>query len=220
MDVQNSQLIGWTAITGGIVAVIGFICLILLFTVGEPFGTINDFLAIPTSLLLIPLVLALHRLHAADHLSVSRFALFAGLAGFLAVAVGSALLVLDRITFEQSLPPVIVGFGFIGLWVLLNSVLGLSDGTFPRPMAWVGIFLGLIPTLILPFAFRADRVAGLLGGFAGQPGAGSQVSPLLYLAIGLGSISYALMPFWYIWVGRLFTSGRLLASLVEALRAV
>ncbi len=208
MNMPNSQLVGWTAILGGVIAIIGVISLMLMFVVGEPFGTINDILAIPVAILMLPLVLALYRLNATDHSWLSLLAMIAGSAGFIATAVGSILLLSGRINFEQSLVYGIGGFGLIGLWALLNSAMGVADHTLPKGLAWAGILLGLTPTLALAAVLRADSIANALSGMAGQTAAGGQTSPLIYVLFTLGFISYAGLPVWFILIGRLFLVGR------------
>ena len=217
MTTSNPQLVGWTALVGGVVGVVSFVSLMLLFVVGEPFGTLNDILSIPIALLLTPLIVALYRLHAAEHAALSAFAMLAGLAGFFATAVGCALLVLGRISFEQSLLPGIGGFGLIGLWALLNSALGLANDRLPSGLAWLGLALGLMPTLTLVMTLRADRVAAVLASM-GNATAGFQAGPLVYVLLALGFISYAGLPMWFILMGRLFLSDRLggIASVVAS----
>ena len=212
MNMSNSQFVGWTAIVGGVVGVIGFISLILLFVVGEPFGTLNDILSIPTAFLLMPLIFALYRLNAADHSWLCLFALIAGISGFFAAAVGSTLLVLGRIDFQQSLVYGIGGFGLIGLWALMNSVMGLAGHTLPKGLAWAGILLGATPTLALVAVLRADNIAGALTAMSGQSANVGQANPLVYILFTLGFISYAGLPIWFILIGRLFVSGRSLIS--------
>ena len=216
MSIPNSHFVGWTAIIGGVVGVIGFVSLILLFVVGEPFGTLNDILSIPTAFLLLPLVVALYRLNAAEQSWLSLFALIAGLTGFISTAVGSVLLVSGRIDFDQSLIYGIGGFGLIGLWALLNSVMGLSDHALPKALAWMGILLGVTPTLALLAVFRANSVANALNGMAGQTAAGGQTNPMVYVLFMLGFISYAGLPIWFILIGRLFLSDRAFISVTSA----
>lgn len=211
MSISNSQFVGWTAIAGGIVGVVGFISLALLFMAGEPFGTINDILSIPTAFLMVPVILALYRLNSASQ-PAAMVATTAGLTGFFAVAIGSLLLVAGRIDFEQSLLPGIGGFGLVGLWVLVSSILGLANGTLPRGVAWTGVLLGIAPTLALLAVFRADSVAGGLSAMGGQSSAGFSLSPLVTAFIALAALSYAALPIWFIWLGRLFTSSRLAAQ--------
>ena len=208
MATSNPQFVGWTALIGGVIGVVSFVSLLLLFIVGEPFGTLNDILSIPIALLMTPLVVALYRLHAAEHAALSTVALLAGLAGFFVTAVGCGLLVLGRINFEQSLLPGIGGFGLIGVWLLINAALGLSAGTLPRGAAWSGLLLAIAPTLALVAVLRAGNVATVLTSLGGQSTGAVALSPLVYAFIVLGAVSYAGLPFWFILMGRVFLSGR------------
>ena len=208
MATSNPQFVGWTALIGGVIGVVSFVSLLLLFIVGEPFGTLNDILSIPIALLMTPLVVALYHLHAAEHAALSTVALLAGLAGFFVTAVGCGLLVLGRINFEQSLLPGIGGFGLIGVWLLINAALGLSAGTLPRGAAWSGLLLAIAPTLALVAVLRAGNVATVLTSLGGQSTGAVALSPLVYAFIVLGAVSYAGLPFWFILMGRVFLSGR------------
>lgn len=211
MNTSNPELIGWTALIGGVIGVIGFFSLALLFVVGEPFGTINDILSIPVAFLMLPLVVAFYRLDAADHPILSLVALAAGVAGFFAAAIGSALLVLNRISFEQSLLPGIGGFGLIGLWVLINCALALRGQTLPRGTALVGLLLAVTPSLILPATMRVSNVVAVLNSFADPSSFTGQASPLFYVVVVLGMVSYAGLPLWFVQMGRVFLSGRVAA---------
>lgn len=205
MQQVDSQLIGWTAILGGVVAIIGFISLILLFIVGEPFGTINDLLSIPTAVLMLPLVFALRLANAPEAPAAAWAAFLAGLLGFVATAIGSVLLVSGRIDFNRSLVYGLGGFGLIGLWALLNSAVGLRSHQWPAGVAWMGILLGVFPVLLLPALLSVERVGNALNGMA----SGSVAGPGLMLASAIGFICYGGLPVWFILMGRLFLSGRL-----------
>ena len=39
----SSVTIGWVAIAAGIAGLLGLVFIILFFTIGQPFGTINDY---------------------------------------------------------------------------------------------------------------------------------------------------------------------------------
>ena len=54
MAPSNPSFVGWTAILGGVVGLVSFVCLMLFFVVGNPFGTVNDILATPAALLALP----------------------------------------------------------------------------------------------------------------------------------------------------------------------
>ncbi len=87
---------------------------------------------------------------------LSSIAVIAGVAGFILTATGSLLLVLGRIDFEQSLLPGLGGLGLIGLWMLLNAAMGLTDHTLPRALAWTGLLIG-VPLSLLLLARILDR---------------------------------------------------------------
>lgn len=209
MDMSSNHATGLTAIAGSVIGVIGFISLAIFFVVGEPFGTLNDILAIPVAFLMLPLAFALYRLNSADYSFLSLVALAAGVIGFLSTAIGSFLLITGRISFEQSLITGIGGFGLIGLCVLLNSSMGLMDHQLPRATAWIGILLALTPSLALLAVLRAENIARALEAMAGQAAAEFQMNPLVAVIFVLGAISYAGLPFWFIWMGRLFVAGKL-----------
>lgn len=209
MNLTNQNFVGWATMIGGVVGIIGFISLLLLFVVGEPFGTLNDFLSIPTAFLMMPLVMALYRLNAVEHGALSGIALLAGVAGFFATAIGSSLLILNRISFEQSLLPGIGGFGLIGVWVLIHSMIGITNHTLPRGAAWLGLLLAVPPTLALVAVLRSDNVAMVLASLGGQTTGMAPVSPIVYVFVILGFLSYAGLPFWFILIGRTFLSGRI-----------
>lgn len=208
MNESSQNLIGWSSIVGGGIAVVGFVSLLLLFTVGEPFGTINDVLAIPSGLLLLPLVVGLYRLSAADHPLPSLVAMLLGIAGFLTTMIGSILLLTNRIDFQLSLLPGIGGIGLVGLWVLIGSITGLRSGALPRPLVWAGILLAIAPSLALLAVFRLESIANGLTSMAGAAG-GFQMSLPIMAVFLMGFISYAGLPVWFILIGRLFLTSRL-----------
>lgn len=73
-----------------------------------------------------------------------------------------------------------LGYGAIGLWVLVVSVLALRAQAMPRPLVYVGIGAGLLYWLV---------VAGYV----------SEIGTLTAIAAALGGI--LLGPIWYIWNG-------------------
>lgn len=217
MDTADPQFVGWTAILAGAISAISVVCLVLLFVVGEPFGTINDALSIPVAFLLLPLIVGLYRNNSDQHILLGLLAMIAGGAGFLLIAIGSALLIFERIDFQSSLLFAMGGLALVGIWLLLNSALGLFGNTMPKGLAWSGIFLALGPTIGLLAVFRLETLEALLNGLAGQ-GSMEPVSMFAYPVVILGALSYVLIPFWLMWIGRLFVI-RQFGSAVPALAA-
>ena len=73
-----------------------------------------------------------------------------------------------------------LGFGAVGLWVLVVSLLALRGSTWPKPLAYVGIAVAVVHWLV---------VAGSV----------LSIEPLIAIAAGLGGV--ILGPIWYIWTG-------------------
>jgi len=73
-----------------------------------------------------------------------------------------------------------LGFGGVGAWALVVSLLALRGTAWPRPLAYLGIVLAVVYALV---------VAALA----------LQIELLLAIAAGLGGVIVA--PIWYIWAG-------------------
>ena len=60
MNTWSSVAIGWIAIATGIVGLLGLVFIVLFFTVGQPFGTLNDICIGLTAILSMVLVWVLY----------------------------------------------------------------------------------------------------------------------------------------------------------------
>lgn len=75
-----------------------------------------------------------------------------------------------------------LGFGGVGVWVLVVSLLAMRANTWPRPLSYIGIAVAVLYWLVV--------VSNVFG-----------IDILLSIVAGLGGI--VLAPIWYIWVGLL-----------------
>lgn len=180
---------GWSAYLSAAATIIGFVTLIVFFSVGEPFGTINDISSVILALALLPLALALYLLQLRGAPVLSLIALIAGICAMLTASILQILLVLRVVKFELTLVAVLAAFGVVGVWLLLNSSLALTNKTLPSGLAGVGV-IAAVGYLLVILGF-------LLGG---------QQHPLTAVGGLTAVIGY---PIWAIWIGVLVLSGRL-----------
>lgn len=109
----------WCTFVGGIIGLVGFIFLILFYTLQAPtmiaqsqpaqpplFGTLNDAGYIFVAALLLPFALALYQWTKSRALAWSLLELVIGVIGLVAMVVVQALLVSPIITIEQAGPRV------------------------------------------------------------------------------------------------------------------
>ncbi len=144
--------------------------LVAFFAVGEPWGTLNDSLSIGLAWATVPIAAGLVRQHPA-----SRPLALGGVVNLVGVAtttVFTSLLISRRMTFEDSLQPILTGQALIGTWLILAgasawpdpasrraSVLGIAGGAgliataagiatggMESPVAAVGFISALIGT--------------------------------------------------------------------------
>jgi hypothetical protein len=77
-------------------------------------------------------------------------------------------------------PAAFLRFGAVGLWILVVSLLALRSGTWPKPLAYLGIAVTVVFWLIVAANFL-------------------QIQLLTAIVAGLGLVILA--PLWYIWLG-------------------
>jgi hypothetical protein len=125
----------------------GGTALAVFFAVGEPWGTINDTLSIGLAWATVPIAVDLARRHSAS--GVLRLALASDLVGVATVTLFNSLLISRRMTFEDSLQPILIGQALIGGWLLLAGISAWSDPG-SRRAATLGITggAGLVTTAL------------------------------------------------------------------------
>jgi hypothetical protein len=177
---------GWCAYVSATATIVTFVSAILFFTLGQPFGTLNDIASVFQLIFMLPLALILYRLLGSYSRSLSFLAAVLGVCGILVAGAVQSLLVAGVITYQQTVP--FFSFGSaIGGWLMLSSYLSLSSHLLPRRLAWAGVLAGVGYVL---------TVAGfLLGGYQ---------NPVFYAGGLLTVISYST---WAFWLGRVFLAG-------------
>jgi hypothetical protein len=187
MSVELLRLVAWSAYLSAGATILTFITGILFFTVGHPFGTINDAASVFQMLFMVPMALALYQALRPVATIPNVLAVTAGVMGMCDAAVLQALLVFGVFEYEQTIREVLIGGGFVGIWLVLVGILALASGMLPAGLAWVGIVSGVGYMLL---------VVGFWLGGEGHP---------LFLAGSLVAvIGYSV---WAIWLGRVLSLG-------------
>lgn len=182
------QSYGWFAYLSAAATILTFITGILFFTIGKPFGKINDISSVIQVLFMIPLVIMVMQVLSVYYFALGMIAAIIGVLGMLVSAFGQSLLVMGRIDFQGSLKYFPAG-GAIGIWLIMACLLAASSGQFPEFLAWIGILAGI--------GYLVTVIGFLQGG---------QQNKLFYIGALVLGISY---PIWAIWLGRLLLSGAL-----------
>ena len=143
----STTTIGWVAIMTGIAGLLGFAFIVLFFTVGQPFGTLNDICIGITAILSAVLVWMLFpRLYAQPSL-LSQVAVVIVVFGAILVIVGSALAISGIKGWFLSGLYMAAGYAMIGLWLLLLSYSALQDRSLPNSLGIFGLICGVILAL-------------------------------------------------------------------------
>jgi hypothetical protein len=186
-DSRRYRYAGWSAIVSAAASIAGLVTLILLFSLGEPWGTINDISSVIQALSTLPVLLALDRTHrvAAPNMSLAAFLI--GALGMLVAAVSQTLLIVRVIPFAQTAVISPVAFGVLGIPLIWYGSREYAGAMMPRRLALLSITTGV--------GFVVLLVGVVVGG---------QQNPLT--AIG-GLIAGILYPVWAFWFGRILLSG-------------
>ena len=205
MTFSNSSFLGWALITSGVFWILQLIFVTLMYTYNPLFGAWSDFSNAVTVILMLPLVWALYGLTKEQSQSLSLLAALLVVAGILANAVPSILIIIDRMSFAETLPPIIAGFGTIGLGLLLSFLLARAGGDLPSKVVLWGIVIGLGL-----FSFAGLLTVDMYSIFTGGGMGGFWSNPLVYPALTIGMVAYFAYPVWAIWLGRLVLGGKLI----------
>ena len=187
--------IGWIAIFTGVVAILAVICLILMYTVNQSFGKVNDVLNIFIGVASVTLALMLYAEHHARSPLLSQFALAFAVVGVIFTILGSILIIFGFTDFVLAGWYSSIGFALIGIWLIIFCYSFLNINVLPHNLIIFGIVSG---------AFMAVGLFGIPGIIRGIDSMES-MPWYLYVAFFGWLGTYILYPIWAIWLGRFLT---------------
>ncbi|HLC05108.1 MAG TPA: hypothetical protein VJK02_18905 [Anaerolineales bacterium] len=193
----SSVSLGWVAIATGVTGLLGLAFIILFFTVGQPFGTLNDICIGLTAILSAILAWMVYAGHHAQLPLQSRVALMLAVFGAIVVVVGSVLVISGITGWYLAGLYMAAGNGLIGLWLLGLNYSALSGTPWSYGLAIFGLISGVIMALGLL------TTPGILGGIDSQESA-SWIVNYVGQAGGLGWL--VLYPIWCVLVGRVLVA--------------
>ena len=189
------RLAGWSAYFNATVFVLSLVALMLFFSIGGFWGTLNDSLSIFWMLSFIPLSIALYQINRVVNAPISLVSSIIGIAAAIAFAVMQLLLVFGLVRFEQTFTAVLATTAIFGLSVLVQALLARAGHSIPARLIWVMVIYG---------------IASLIGAIGFQ--IGGEQHPLAMIGLLLTAISGLI---WVIWFGRLLLAGNVSITLAS-----
>jgi hypothetical protein len=195
MPSHDTLVVGWAAVTTGVVGLLALTFIVLLYTVGGLFGPLNDIFNGLMGILSGVLAVLLYAQRGAEAPALSLVGLILALVGAGVVVVGSALVVSRRLGWYRAGFYTMAGFGAIGLWLVGQNVIAQQRNGWPQGLVMAGFVVG-----------------GLMGlGLAAIPGFFSRVdsweaSPwyIKYVGMSASSLGWLILyPVWCLWLGRM-----------------
>jgi hypothetical protein len=147
LSVAPASAVGGLALAVAVVGILATICLALFFTVGQPFGSINDAAIGLAAVLMAWLAWQLHAQYRAAAPVLSLLALLAVVVGAGLTVWGSYLVISGRTGFVLAGSYMTFGFALQGLWLAGLSLAALQAGDWSRPLAVLGLVAGLVMAL-------------------------------------------------------------------------
>jgi hypothetical protein len=187
---------GRVATAAGITGLLGLVFLILLFTVGQPFGTLNDICIGAAAVLSAVLAWLLFREQRLTSSLPGQIAVLVAVAGAAVVVVGSYLVISRSTGFFLAGLYMTVGNGLIGLWLIFLNLSARQAGTWPSSFTTFGLATGVI------LALGLAAVPGIFG----RVDSFESASWLINYVGWTGALGWlVLFPIWCLRLGRLLS---------------
>lgn len=180
---------GWSAYFNATIFLLSLVALMLFFSIGGFWGTVNDSLSILWMLSYIPIAVAFFQINRSVNTPVSLASSIIGIVAAIVFVILQSLLVVKVVRFEQTFTAVLAMTALIGLFVLIHALLARAGHTLPVGLTWVMIIYG---------------IASMVGAIGFQ--IGGEQHPLAMIGLLLIAISGLV---WVVWLGRLLLAEKI-----------
>lgn len=123
--------------------VLNIATLLLFYAAGGFWGTLNDGVSVLWILSFVPIAVLFSQLHRPVNPALSLFTAAGGIVAMVIFAILQFLLVVDVVSFEQSVGAILTLGGLVGLFLLINGVLAKAGQTLPARAIWATTLYGL-----------------------------------------------------------------------------
>lgn len=155
----SSITIGWFLIATGVTGLLGLIFIILFFTVGQPFGTLNDICIGLTAVLSGILVWFLNAKHLTQASFLNQIILLLAMTGVVLVLIGSYRAIFAISGFYLSGLYMATGNALIGIWLFYINFIAYHNDAWKPSLAILGLVSGGL--LLLGFAAIPELFRGI-----------------------------------------------------------
>lgn len=183
-----SSTVGWVAIATGIIDLLGLVFIILFFTVGEPFGSLNDICNGLTAIATAVLAWLIY----SELRTLSTPMLIIVLLGAIVAVLGSVLVIFQLTSWYLAGLYTSLGFALIGVCLLAFNYTAQQSNALPQNLA----VFGMIVAALMVIGFVA------IPGIIGRVDAMENAPWHTYVALVSGLGYLILYPFWCIFLGR------------------
>lgn len=150
----NQALIGWSMVVSGIIFVLSFFFLALMFAFRTSlWGPLNDVTYVLALIFIIPFLLGIYGETQSRSPLLAPLALLLAFLGIGLIAYTQIGLVLGKVEFSVNLRQGAVGAGLLGFAFLINHLIGADLEIIPIGLNWLGLASGFLMSLGLPTGF-------------------------------------------------------------------
>lgn len=193
----SDRNVGSLAGAVGVVALISVVCLVLFFTVGKPFGAINDATIGLVGLLTSLLAIVLERRGGAARSTIGTVASGLAAVGGAIVVLGLALVISGATGFLLAGLVEGLGFALIGLWLIVLNRSMAATSRWPSRLRSLGMVAGIV------MAIGIVMIPGIAMGIDDMDTAPGWVWIGFVGWLGI----FFLYPLWSIWFGTVMRTG-------------